>query len=92
MAIPGFVEQLGEEIALPLEVGVVTEARPGGFGGIDAGRLTVAAGLAVEEIAGVRAVNLIPTDARARRRPGGRVLRGPAHAVAGDCWRSRSCL
>ena len=51
VAIPGFAEQLGQEIGLPLEVGTVSEARPGGFGGVDAGQLTVAAGLAVEEIA-----------------------------------------
>ena len=51
VAIPGFAEKLGEEIALPLEVGAVNEARPGGFGGLDAGRLTVAAGLVVQEIA-----------------------------------------
>jgi len=29
---------------------VVQEGHPGGFGGIDAGRLAVAAGLTVEEI------------------------------------------
>ncbi len=51
VAIPGFSDQLGQEIGLPLEVGVVSEARAGGFGGIDAGLLTVAAGLAVEELA-----------------------------------------
>ncbi len=50
VSIPGFAEQLGQEIGLPLEVGVVAEARSGAFGDIDAGRLTVAAGLAVEEI------------------------------------------
>jgi type IV pilus assembly protein PilM len=51
VAIPGFSDQLGTEIALPLEVGLVAEARPGGFGGVDAGRLAVAAGLTVDEIA-----------------------------------------
>jgi type IV pilus assembly protein PilM len=51
VAIPGFSDQLGQEIGLPLEVRVVAEGRPGGFGGIDAGRLTVAAGLSVEEVA-----------------------------------------
>ena len=50
VAIPGFPEQLGEEVGLPLEVGVVQEGQPGGFGGVDAGRLAVAAGLTVEEI------------------------------------------
>jgi type IV pilus assembly protein PilM len=51
VAIPGFPEQLGDEIALPLEVRLVPEGRPGAFGGIDVGRLVVAAGLAVEEAA-----------------------------------------
>jgi type IV pilus assembly protein PilM len=50
-AIPGFGEALGEALSLPLEVGVVVEARPGGFGGIDAGRLVVAAGLTTDEVA-----------------------------------------
>ena len=50
VAIPGFPERLGEQVGLPLEVGVVQESSPGGFGGIDAGRLAVAAGLTVEEI------------------------------------------
>jgi type IV pilus assembly protein PilM len=49
-AIPGFCEQLGQEIGLPLDLGVVVEARPGGFGGVDASRLAVAAGLTVEEV------------------------------------------
>ncbi len=51
VGIPGFSDQLGQEIALPLEVAVVAEGRPGGFGGVDAGRLTVAAGLTVDEVA-----------------------------------------
>ena len=51
LAIPGFCDQLGTAIGLPVEVGTVAEARPGAFGGIDAGRLAVAAGLAVEETA-----------------------------------------
>jgi type IV pilus assembly protein PilM len=50
VAIPGFVDQLGEKIGLELEVGLVAEGRPGAFAGIDAGRLAVAAGLAVEEV------------------------------------------
>jgi type IV pilus assembly protein PilM len=50
VAIPGFADQLGEEIGLPLGVAVATEARPGGFGGVEAGQLSVAAGLTVEEI------------------------------------------
>jgi type IV pilus assembly protein PilM len=51
LAIPGFCDQLGTAIGLPIDVGTVDEARPGAFGGIDAGRLAVAAGLAVEEAA-----------------------------------------
>ena len=49
LSIPGFSDQLGEEIGLPLECGLVTEARPGALGGMDAGRLVIAAGLAVRE-------------------------------------------
>ena len=33
------------------KVGLVTEAKPGGFGGVDAGRLAVAAGLTLTEVA-----------------------------------------
>jgi Tfp pilus assembly PilM family ATPase len=51
VAIPGFAEQLGSAIGLPVEVGTVAEAQPGAYGGIDGGRLAVAAGLAVEEAA-----------------------------------------
>jgi type IV pilus assembly protein PilM len=50
VSIPGFCDQLGEEIQLPLEPGVASEARPGALGGIDAGSLAVAAGLAIEEV------------------------------------------
>ena len=50
-AIPGFSDGLGAELTLPLELGTVSEARPGGLGGIDASRLAVAAGLTVEEVA-----------------------------------------
>jgi len=49
-AIPGFNEALGEALSLPLEVGLVVEGRPGGFGGLDAGQLVVAAGLTVDEV------------------------------------------
>lgn len=49
VAIPGFAEALGAAIELPVEPGVVGEARPGALGGIDGGTLAVAAGLAVEE-------------------------------------------
>jgi type IV pilus assembly protein PilM len=49
VAIPGFAEQLGAAIGLPVELGVVAEARSGAHGGIDPSRLAVAAGLAIEE-------------------------------------------
>jgi type IV pilus assembly protein PilM len=52
VAIPGFSDQIGHQIGLPLEVGLVTEGKAGGFGGIDAGRLAVAAGLTLEEVTG----------------------------------------
>lgn len=51
VAIPGFCDQLSAAVGLPVEVGTVAEARPGSYGGIDGGRLAVAAGLAVEETA-----------------------------------------
>jgi type IV pilus assembly protein PilM len=51
IAIPGFAEQIGQQIGMPVEVGVVAEGKAGGFSGIDAGRLAVAAGLAVDEVA-----------------------------------------
>ena len=49
VAVPGFAEHVGKEIGLTLEPGIVTEAHPGAFGEIDAGRLAIAAGLAIEE-------------------------------------------
>ena len=51
VAIPGFSEQLGHEIGLTIEQGLVDEGRPGAFGGVDAGRLVVAAGLTIDEVA-----------------------------------------
>jgi type IV pilus assembly protein PilM len=51
VSIPGFAEQLGDEVELPLESGVVTEARPGALANLDPGSLVVAAGLAIEEVA-----------------------------------------
>ncbi len=51
IAIPGFSDQLGQEIGLTLEQGLVDEGRPGAFGGVDAGRLVVAAGLTTVEVA-----------------------------------------
>jgi len=50
VAVPGFSEQLGGSLSLPLEVRVVDEGRAGGLGGAQAGRLSVAAGLTVEEV------------------------------------------
>ena len=50
VAIPGFADQIGRQIGLPLEVGLVSEGKAGGFSGVDAGRLAVAAGLTVEEV------------------------------------------
>jgi type IV pilus assembly protein PilM len=44
VSIPGLVEALGEQLRLPLEARVVQTAEP-----LEAGRLTVAAGLAVAE-------------------------------------------
>ena len=49
VSIPGFCEQLGAAIGLSVEPGSVAEARPGAYGGIDGGRLAIAAGLAVQE-------------------------------------------
>jgi type IV pilus assembly protein PilM len=49
-AIPGFCDALGEAVSLPFEAGVVGEGRPGGFSGIDASQLVVAAGLTVDEV------------------------------------------
>ena len=51
VSIPGFSDQLGVEIALPLESGVVSEAHSGAIGDIDPGSLAIAAGLAVQEVA-----------------------------------------
>jgi type IV pilus assembly protein PilM len=50
VAVPGFAEHVGKEIGLTLEPGIVAEAHPGAFGDIDAGRLAIAAGLAIEEV------------------------------------------
>lgn len=51
VAIPGLAEQVGQQIGLPLEVGLVAEGKAGGYSGIDAGRLAVAAGLTIDEVA-----------------------------------------
>jgi type IV pilus assembly protein PilM len=50
IAIPGFSEFLGGSLSLPLEVRVVDEGRAGGLGGAQAGQLSVAAGLTVDEV------------------------------------------
>ena len=50
VAIPGFSDEVAGRIGLPFEVGLIQEAKPGGFGGVDAGRLAVAAGLTVAEV------------------------------------------
>lgn len=51
IAIPGFSDQISQQIGLPMEMGLVDEGKPGGFNGIDAGTLAVAAGLTVDEVA-----------------------------------------
>jgi type IV pilus assembly protein PilM len=51
VAIPGVSEQMGQQIGLPLEVGLVSEGKAGGLSGVDAGRLAVAAGLTIEQVA-----------------------------------------
>ena len=50
VAIHGLPEQLSTDLGMPVEPRVVAEAAPGAFGGVEPGRITVAAGLAVEEI------------------------------------------
>ena len=50
LAIKGFAQQLGASIGLPVEEGLVTEGRPGALDGIDPGKLTVAAGLTLDEV------------------------------------------
>jgi type IV pilus assembly protein PilM len=49
ITVPGFVEELGARIGVPVHEGAVTEARPGVLNDIDADRVAIAAGLAVEE-------------------------------------------
>lgn len=51
VAIAGFPEEVAGQVGLPFEVGLVSEATPGAFGGVDPGRLAVAAGLTVTEVA-----------------------------------------
>lgn len=52
VSIPGFAGDFGHQVGLVADVGLVAEARPGGFSGIDAGRLAVAAGLTTERVPG----------------------------------------
>ena len=48
-AIPGFTDQLASDLGMPVNPGIVAEAAPGALPAGEAGRLTVAAGLAVED-------------------------------------------
>jgi type IV pilus assembly protein PilM len=50
VGIPGFVAQLDAGLAVPLAAGAVAESRPGVLNGLQAGEVTVAAGLAVAEV------------------------------------------
>jgi type IV pilus assembly protein PilM len=49
VTISGFADEVAAQVGLPFELGLVAEAAPGGFGGVDPGRLAVAAGLTVTE-------------------------------------------
>jgi Tfp pilus assembly PilM family ATPase len=49
VAIDGLSDQLAAELGIPVVPAVVAQATAGTFSQLDAGRLTVAAGLAVEE-------------------------------------------
>jgi hypothetical protein len=48
VSIPGFADGLAEQLKLPVEIAVVA-TDPSLEGDVDPGRLTVAAGLAVED-------------------------------------------
>ncbi len=48
-AIKGLPEALEEDLGMTIDLGTVTESRPGALGEIDGARLAVAAGLTVEE-------------------------------------------
>jgi type IV pilus assembly protein PilM len=50
VAVPGFVDQLGSGLSVPLEAGAVAEAQPGALEGVDPARVTVAAGLSVHQV------------------------------------------
>jgi type IV pilus assembly protein PilM len=49
VSVPGFVDQLAADLNMPVEAGLVEEARPGVLAGAEAGTMAVAAGLAIEE-------------------------------------------
>ena len=49
ISVPGFVEELGARIGVPVHEGSVREARPGVLSDIEADRVAIAAGLALEE-------------------------------------------
>ncbi|MDQ6750546.1 MAG: type IV pilus assembly protein PilM [Actinomycetota bacterium] len=49
VSVPGFTQQLSADLGIPVTAGVVAEAHDGAVPAGEAGRLTVAAGLAVEE-------------------------------------------
>jgi type IV pilus assembly protein PilM len=51
VAIPGFVEHVDAGLTVPVSAAVVAEARPGALHGLQLGRVTIAAGLAVEAAA-----------------------------------------
>ena len=48
-AIPGLVDQLAEDLRIPVSVRIVPEGQVGAYGGIDATYLSVAAGLTTSE-------------------------------------------
>jgi type IV pilus assembly protein PilM len=49
VGVPGFVEQLAADLDMPVDAGLVDEARPGVLAEAEAGTMAVAAGLAIEE-------------------------------------------
>lgn len=51
VAIAGFADEVAAQVGLPFEIGLVSEASPGGYGNVDPGRLAVAAGLTMTEVA-----------------------------------------
>jgi type IV pilus assembly protein PilM len=85
VAIPGFCERLGTAIGLPVEVGSVAEARDGAYGGIEGGRLAVAAGLALDEAprsaTRVRVASAAPAAEPANAAPTAERVAKPASAA-----------